>query len=104
MSPEVESSDDLIDNADETSGTALLQLMGNKRLAGRVSWVKANNFTMLRVDVPAWVNRNGFTREGYTRWYNPQAVYSITPCSPAVMLAAVKAYDEAKTPDWIEAE
>lgn len=65
-------------------GWALVEIMGHKRYAGRVSEENVIGVPMLRIDVPA-------IRElpPFTKYFAAGAIYGITPCSEteATMLA-----------------
>lgn len=63
----------------------VLELFGHKKLAGLVSEVTMAGGAFLRVDVP----RDAETTD-YTRFYNPTAIYSMSPVSKetAVVFAA----------------
>lgn len=50
---------------------AILELMGHRRLAGFVQEVEVFGKGMVRIDVPAAIP--------VTQWYNPDAIYSLTP-------------------------
>ena len=51
----------------------ILELMGHRRLAGRVTDAVIGGGAFLRIDIPK--NDNTFT----TQYYSPQSVYAITP-------------------------
>lgn len=55
---------------------AILELMGHRRLAGRVSECQVAGASFIRIDVPAEKDA-----EVSTQFYSPQAVYCITPTS-----------------------
>lgn len=59
-----------------------LELFGHKRLAGLVSEVTLAGGSFLRVDVP---DENGATE--YTRYYNPSAIYSMSPVDQPLAVA-----------------
>jgi hypothetical protein len=61
---------------------AILELFGHKRLAGLVSAVTVAGGAFLRVDVP---DENGQTE--YTRYYNPSAIYSMSPVDQPLAVA-----------------
>lgn len=56
---------------------AILELMGHRRLAGRVTEEEVAGVNMLRIDVP---RGDGFT----TQYYGAAAIYCITPTTEAV--------------------
>lgn len=53
---------------------ALVELFGHQRIAGKVSEQVIAGTGFVRVDVPETAKR-----AGYTRFFNPSAVYGITP-------------------------
>ena len=53
---------------------AILELMGHRRLAGRVSEETIGGAAFIRIDVP----------DGATQFYAPGAVYCITPTTEAL--------------------
>lgn len=53
---------------------ALLELFGHQKICGRVTATSLGGASFIRIDVP---DENG--KQGYTRFFSPQAVYSITP-------------------------
>ncbi|HLG73792.1 MAG TPA: acetyltransferase [Chloroflexota bacterium] len=55
---------------------ALVEIMGHVRLAGRVREETHFGTALLRVDVP---RADG--QPDITRYYGPQAIYSVTPCT-----------------------
>lgn len=57
---------------------AILELMGHRRLAGKVTEAQVGGATMLRIDIPA---KDSFRT---TQFYSPSAVYCITPTSEAI--------------------
>ncbi|HET9954143.1 MAG TPA: hypothetical protein VFQ61_06550 [Polyangiaceae bacterium] len=54
-------------------GWAILELMGHRRLAGRVQEVEQFGAKMCRIDVP------GAEADQATQFYNGSAVYCLTP-------------------------
>lgn len=63
-------------SADRTfEGWAILELMGHRKLAGRVSEANIGGGAFIRIDVP------GDGADVATQFYAPGAVYCITPCT-----------------------
>jgi hypothetical protein len=60
-------------------GWAILELMGHRRIAGRVSEATIGGGSFIRIDVPADEDR-----PGATQFYAPGAVYAITPTTEDV--------------------
>lgn len=56
-------------------GWAILELMGHRKLAGRVSEAVIGGGSFIRIDVP------GENADVATQFYAPGAVYCITPCT-----------------------
>ena len=73
----------MADTQEQFNEWALLELFGHQRIAGRVTNATIGGGSFVRVDVP---DKNGATR--FTRYFNPSAVYSISPCSEAIAVAA----------------
>lgn len=55
---------------------AILELMGHRRLGGRVSEQLIAGAPFVRIDVPAFGDE-----KPATQFYSPGAVYCITPCA-----------------------
>src|SRR5580698_3448672 len=70
---------------------ALLELMGHRRLAGKVTAVQIAGASFLRIDVPG-----GGGADIATQYYAPGAVYAITPVTEDV--ARRFAIDHAPAP------
>lgn len=74
------------DNDTKFEHWALVELMGHQRIAGLVSETTLAGHAMLRVDVPG--AKGDFV---CTRFYNPQAVYCISPTDRQIAIGlAVK--------------
>jgi hypothetical protein len=61
---------------DKFEDWAILELMGHRRLAGKVSECQIAGASFVRIDVPAEKEA-----DISTQFYSPQAVYCITPTS-----------------------
>lgn len=59
-------------------GWAILELMGHRKLAGRISEANIGGGAFIRIDVP------GEAADVATQFYAPGAVYCITPCTEDV--------------------
>lgn len=66
---------------------AKVELMGHSVIVGRVSEASMAGGTFLRVDVPAIG-----PLPGYTKLFNPSAIYGITPVTEAVAMALLDHY------------
>jgi hypothetical protein len=65
-------------------GWAILELMGHRRLGGRVSEATIAGGAFIRIDVPH-PNEAGTFRA--TQFYSPSAVYAITPTTEEIACA-----------------
>jgi hypothetical protein len=77
------------ETGDNPAMWAILELFGHKRLAGLVREVTIAGGSFLRVDVP---DENGRTE--YTRYYNPAAIYSISPTDQPIAVALAQKVKE----------
>lgn len=68
----------------------ILELMGHRKLAGRLREVKIAGEGMLRLDVPGEADASKATQ-----YYSPKAVYCITPCTEELARAYAKRCDPA---------
>ena len=59
-------------------GWVILELMGHRRLAGRLSEARIAGSSFLRIDVPAAGDDGDAVAA--TQFYAPSAVYCVTPC------------------------
>ena len=75
-----------VEESDELHGFVLLELFGHQRIVGLLSQKPVGSEILLRVDVPNLTSSGKVIREGFTRYFNPKAVYSITPISEEIML------------------
>lgn len=66
-------------------GWAVVEIMGHVRIAGRVREETLFGAAMIRVDVPAVEGHPAFTR-----FYHPQALYSLCPCDETTALAVAQ--------------
>ena len=57
---------------------AILELMGHRRLAGKVTDAVIGGGSFLRIDIPA---KNG---QYSTQYYSPQSIYCITPTTEEI--------------------
>lgn len=68
----------------------VLELMGHRRLAGKVTEEQIAGAGLLRLDVPG---EDG--KPGVTQFYSPAAVYCITPTTEEIARAMAKTYRPA---------
>ena len=74
---------------------AILQLFGHQRIAGRVTEANIGGSSFVRVDA--------LTAEGevaFTRYYGSGAIYSISPVSKEVCIAAAAKIDSPPVQPW----
>lgn len=73
-------------------GWAIVELMGHRRLAGRVTEVQLAGAGFIRLDVPGYIHTQPTgeqeERGQATQFYSPSAVYCITPTSEEIARAA----------------
>lgn len=74
---------------DMFEGWAVVELLGHRRLVGRVSQVQLAGVEMLRVDIP--------TTAPTFLFVNPQSLYQLTPTIEAVVRAEVATEEENRT-------
>jgi len=63
----------------------VLELMGHLRLAGHISEEAIGGASFIRIDVPA-----SEKREGYTRYFGAQSVYSMSPTTEEIARSVAK--------------
>lgn len=63
-------------------GWAILELMGHRRLIGRLSTATIAGASFLRIDIPQEGDKEA------TQFYSPSAVYAITPTTEELALRA----------------
>lgn len=73
------------DSSTTIEGWAILELFGHHKIAGYVTTAILGTSGMLRVDVPEMEEAPGFTR-----FYGPGALYSLTLVTEAVARAALR--------------
>jgi len=61
---------------------AILEIMGHNRFAGRLTEETIAGKGFLRIDIPSVGGR-----EGFTKFFGPDSVYAITPCTEDVAAA-----------------
>ena len=76
------------------AGWAIVELRGQKRLGGRISEVTVAGAPFIRIDVP---HPNDSTLVRATYFYNPSAVYAITPTTEEIACAIARG---APAPAW----
>lgn len=83
---------------DETTGFSswgILELMGHRRLAGKVSEAQIGGGAFVRVDVPG--PKGG---DIATQFYNPSAVYCFTPTTEELARKVSASCQPAPVTEW----
>lgn len=95
--------------ADETKATsfegwAILELMGHRRLAGKLSEQVVGGASFIRVDVPGNSTEEERKEHGdnwiATQFYAPSAVYCITPTTEAMARKVAAMAQPAPVAQW----
>lgn len=76
-------------------GWAILELMGHRRLGGYVSEATLAGSSFVRIDVPG----EGEAKSA-SQFYNPSAVYCLTPTSEETARAVAKMAQPAPVQRW----
>lgn len=63
--------------SDDYEGWAILEIMGHRRLGGRLSTATVAGTSLLKIDVYT----DDFLDPSATQFYSPAAIYAITPCT-----------------------
>ncbi len=74
---------------------AIVELFGHQIIAGKVSEQVIGGQGFVRVDVPTID-----AQEGFTKFCGSGAIYAITPCDEATMLAAVAGLRQRPIDVW----
>lgn len=73
----------------------IVELFGHSKVAGKVTEQQIGGASFIRVDVPTTPNR-----EGFTKFYHPNAVYAMTPVDEDVAQKAAANFDQAPVKRW----
>jgi hypothetical protein len=76
-------------------GWAIVELMGHRRLAGRVSQAEQYGVAMLRLDVPATEDA-----QAATQFYGGSSIYCVTPVSEEVARRVAESNSPAPVHHW----
>jgi hypothetical protein len=79
------------DTENGIDGWAILELMGHRRLGGRVSEATIAGGAFIRIDVPHPNEAGIFTA---SQFYSPSAVYAITPTTEEIACAIARGAPE----------
>jgi hypothetical protein len=72
---------------------AILELMGHRRMAGKITEAAIGGATFIRVDIPT---DGKFT----TQYYSPQAIYCITPTTEEMATKLAKSWQPEPVYRW----
>lgn len=75
-------------------GYAILELMGHRKLAGRLSEQEIAGQAFLRIDIP------GEGGDVATQFYSAAAVYAITPTTKEIARAVAGSYQPTPVTRW----
>lgn len=64
---------------------AILELMGHRRMAGKITEATVFGGSLLRIDIPS-----GEDGKYTTQFYSPQSIYCITPTTEAIARKVAK--------------
>src|SRR5215216_2066499 len=81
----------MADTENGIDGWAILELMGHRRLGGRVSEATIAGGAFIRIDVPHPNEAGIFTA---SQFYSPSAVYAITPTTEEIACAIARGAPE----------
>lgn len=73
---------------------AILELMGHRRLAGKVSETAILGGSLLRIDIP------GEDGKSTTQFYSPAAIYCLTPTTEVIAREVAKQFDPGPISPW----
>lgn len=73
----------------------IVELFGHQKIAGKVTEQQIGGASFIRVDIPATPNR-----EGFTKFYHPNAVYAMTPVDEDIAKKAAANFDQAPVKKW----
>jgi len=65
---------------------AIVELFGHQQIAGKITEESIGDSTFIRVDVPP----TELFKNGYTKFFHPNAIYAITPVSGNVLNDVLK--------------
>lgn len=81
-------------NEEKFDQWAILELMGHRRLAGKVTDAEIGGGSFIRIDMPM---KDGSTS---TQFYSPGAVYCITPTTEEIARKMSLAYQPEPVSQW----
>ncbi len=83
------------DNDAGYTGFAVVEIMGHRRLAGRISDALVAGAPMLRIDVP-----DAKTKDLTTHFFAPHALYAIHPCTEDTARRVASLYRPEPVAEW----
>lgn len=69
----------------ELKAWAIVELFGHQKIVGYLSQQTFGTGVLFRVDVPDLLKDGKKVRDGFTRYFGLSAIYSVTPCSEAIV-------------------
>jgi hypothetical protein len=81
-------------------GWALVELFGRQRIVGRISTQQVGVAALIRVDVPDLTKDGKVVRDGFTRFFGPGAIYSITPVTESAVRALLPMLEGSPVKEW----
>lgn len=79
---------------------ALVEIMGHKRLAGRVCEHVIAGQAFVRVDVPEVVDGDGEAIAAFSKFIGPGSIYAITPIAEEIARQMARSLSERPVPVW----
>lgn len=81
-------------------GWGILELMGHRRLAGKLSTQKVAGASFLRIDIPAKAGTAVETEYQATQFINPTSIYAMHPTTEAVARAVAARIEPEPVTTW----
>ena len=81
-------------NEEKFDQWAILELMGHRRLAGKVTEAEIGGGSFIRIDMPMRDGSNS------TQFYSPGAIYCITPTTEEIASKMALAYQPEPVSQW----
>lgn len=79
---------------------ALIELFGHQRIVGKVSTEAVGSAALLRVDVPDLTKDGVVLRKGFSRFYGPSAIYSLTPVDESAVRQLLPMISGEPVKEW----
>lgn len=68
-------------NVEKFDEWAIVEIMGHKRFAGRVTEQSLGGVSFVRIDVPLVIGSDGQTLPPFTKLFGAASIYCISPCT-----------------------